>query len=151
MKFRKTMIIVGLIGTLLGACVPRPTITELDKFKFDLPQPGEAIPADSTIDCSGFYSLPDGADLDDMHVWIILRDNFRNNYLQNPPVELLPGGKWGASNVRISHGITRIVAVQVTQVGHKAFQEKVTNNEWGAFLELPEGSEILATVDITVQ
>ena len=151
MKFGKTLVIVGLvIGTLCGACVPRSTFTKLESFKFDSPQSGETISADSIIDCSGTYALPEGVDLDDIHIWIILRDDFRNNYLQNPPAELLPGGKWETSNIRIGSGITRILAVQVAQAGHKAFQEKVENNEWQAFLELPEGSEILAIVDITV-
>lgn len=152
MKFRKTVVIVGLIvGTLCGACVPGPTFTKLESFKFDSPQSEETISADSIIDCSGFYSLPEGTDSANIHVWIVLRDDFRNNYLQNPPVEFLPGGKWETSNIRIGLGITRILAVQVTRAGHKTFLEKVRNNEWEAFLELPEASETLAMVDITVQ
>ena len=151
MKFGKNLVIVGLvIGTLCGACVPSSTSTKPESFKFDSPQSGETIPADSIIDCSGTYALIEGADLDDIHIWIILRDDFRNNYLQNPPAELLPDGRWEASNIRISLGITEILAVQVTRAGHKAFQEKVQKNEWQAFLETPEGSEILAKVDIIV-
>jgi hypothetical protein len=151
MKLRKILVIVGLVtGVFCGACVPRSTSAELESFSLDYPQSGETIPPASIIDCSGTYAVPQGVDLDDIHVWIILRDDFRNNYLQNPPAELLLGGKWETSNIRIGSGITRILAVQVTQAGHKVFQEKVENEEWRGFVELPEGSEILAAVDITV-
>ena len=151
MKIGKTLVIFGLvIGTLCGACIPDPPLTKPESFKFDSPYSGETISADSIIDCSGTYTLPEGKDLDDIYVWIILRDDFRNNYLQNPPVEFWPDGRWETKNIRIGSGITEILAVQVNRAGHKAFQEKVLSSEWQAFLETPEGSEVLAKVEITV-
>jgi hypothetical protein len=152
MKFWQTMIIMGLVNMVFVACVPPPpSVTSLKNFRFESPQSGAVISVNSQIVCEGSYSLPAGVKLADVHVWIVQRDGFRNYYLQNPPVELQSGGIWKVPNIRVGQGITQISAVQVNQSTHKAFVEKVEKNDWKAFTELPTGSSVLATVDITVR
>ena len=132
--------------------LPSPNVTPAHiGFEFKKPKSGESIPANSWIECEGSYSLPTGIDFTDLHIWIALKDDFGNYYLQSPPVELKPNGSWRAKNIRPGHGITQIVAVQVTQEGHKIFLGKVKTNELGAFLELPERSAMLAMVDIATR
>lgn len=129
-----------------------PTATpEPIRLKFDSPKPGARIKANSQITAEGNYSLLPGIAATDVYIWIVLQDNFRNYYLQNPPVELKKDGRWVAKVIRPGSGITRIVAVQVTQEGNRIFDGKVATNDWGSFRQLPEKSRILDSVDITTE
>lgn len=151
MKLWRTAIVLGFVSVIFVACVPPASITPLDNFKFDSPQSGAAISVNSVIVCRGTYSLPASVNLTDVHVWIVLRDNFRNYYLQNPSVDIQTEGRWETSNVRIGQGITQILAVQVTQAGHRVFVDKVNKSDFKAFVDLPDRSVGLASVDITVK
>jgi hypothetical protein len=131
---------------------PAPTVTpEQISFGFDSPKPGDRIPANTGITCEGTYSLPAGIAFTDVHIWIVLKDDFGNYYLQSPQVELKAEGRWEATNIRPGPGITQIVAIQVTNEGHKIFLQKAEREDWIDFKELPEGSRPLANVNITTK
>jgi hypothetical protein len=66
-------------------------------------------------------------------VWVVLRNSYKDFYLQNPPVEFLDNGEWIAENIRPGKGITAVMFVRVSKGGNRAFQQKVDNNEWGGF------------------
>lgn len=84
-------------------------------------------------------------------VWAALKDIFGHYYLQNPPVALKTDGSWLASNLHLGHDIVEIIFVQVTGSGNDHFLRKVRSNEWGAFDDLPTGTDILGRVRIIVK
>ena len=86
-KFLKGLIIVLVTGVFCGACVPGPTLAKLENFKFNTPKSGETVSTSEAINCSGSYVVSQEVDLNDVHVWLLLSDEFGNYYLQNPPVK----------------------------------------------------------------
>ena len=115
------------------------------------PEENAVVQANTKIPCNGSYSFPAGVETSDIHVWIVLKDDYGNYFLQNPPVTFIQSQSWETTGVQPGPGITQLLAVQVNQEGHLIFRQKVENKEWGAFVDLPEGSEILDSVNITSQ
>ncbi|MBK8903651.1 MAG: hypothetical protein IPM53_20885 [Anaerolineaceae bacterium] len=152
MKIIKNLaIIVTLLIGLSVSCVPKPMVNRLDNFDVESPREEEIIPLETPIGSSGSYTLLEGQKEEDIHIWIILKDDFGNHYLQNPPINL-SGEKWEASNVRVKDGgITKMLFVQVTNSGHRAFQKMVSDGNFEAFRELPEGSETLTFLTIKTE
>jgi len=109
-------------------------------------QRGQAlVNADIPLTIQGTYTS-EGLGL----VWVVLRDNFGNYYLQNPPVQFNGGGTWTATNITPRSGTTSIDFVAVTPDGNGTFQQKVSNGDFGAFTQLPQGSLILSSATIPI-
>jgi hypothetical protein len=125
---------------------PSHSIQELPTIIFEIEEPkeNENIP-NGIIKVSGTHTMPLQS-----HVWILLGDSFGNYYLQNPPVILRRNGTWKATNIRPGMGITSINAVYVDTIGNKTFEEKVRNNNWAGFAQLPESARILNTINFIV-
>jgi hypothetical protein len=127
---------------------PTVTVTSTQAFIFVSPKEGQTFTAGAILyksDVHGTHKLPS-----DTHVWLLLSDVYGNYYLQNPPVRFINDGTWTATNIRLGQDIDQILAVKVTEEGDKEFQKKVQNQEWGAFQQLPAGSEVIATINIKV-
>jgi class 3 adenylate cyclase len=84
----------------------------------------------------------------DFHVWVVLEDSYGNYYLQNPPVKFSNDGRWEARNVVPGLGIEVVDFVRVSDAGNGQFTQMVARHCWGAFLELPDESKMLASVRI---
>jgi hypothetical protein len=82
-------------------------------------------------------------------VWVVLRDHYGHLYLQSPPVDFLPNGRWRATNVVPGSGIDAVNFVQVTDEGNERFRAMVKRREFGAFDQLPPGSTKLAVVPVS--
>lgn len=82
-------------------------------------------------------------------VWVVLRDSYKNFYLQNPPVKLQDNGEWVAENILPGQGIEAVEFVLVSTEGDVFFQQKVDQWQWGAFDALPPASMILRTIRIS--
>jgi len=125
-----------------------PTISEPIKFNFEVKTLTERQmirDMDLPLMIEGVYAPPSAQ----AHVWVILQDTYGNYYLQNPPVSLLPDGRWIATNVLPGHGIVLFHFVRVGSGGHANFLQMVARRAWGAFKSLPGDSEILNSVQIT--
>ncbi len=109
------------------------------------------FPINTMIKCAGTYSSPLEIDSANVRIWIVLRDVIGNYYHQNPPVDLRPDGNWRAPNVKPGQDITEILAVRVNQEGHEFFLDLVKKGDFSGLLQLPGGSEVLDSVDITTQ
>lgn len=115
----------------------------MSSFQIISPIIGKSFSAGSVIEASGKHSL-DTTDF----VWVVLYDTYGHYYLQNPPVTLEADGSWHAKNIHLGHDVVEIIFVQVTQNGHESFQQKVKNQNWGAFDVLPAGTEKLGSVRV---
>lgn len=118
-----------LAGSVASAC---------ETFEFSYPKAGASLSgkarAGGTHDCAG--SL----------IWLVLSDGV-HFYLQNPPARLSKNGEWHQDHIIVGRGITRIVAVLVTEAGDRYFQQLVNDENWGA-IDLPPDHEILASLAI---
>lgn len=97
---------------------------------------------------TGTYSSPGSG-----QVWVVVEDLAGYYYLQSLPVRFADGGmvgKWRASNVNTNVGTNRIDFVYVTPQGNDTFQHLVDTQQFGAFPQLPDGSQILQTIKIQV-
>jgi hypothetical protein len=81
-------------------------------------------------------------------VWVVLQDSYSNYYLQSPPVNFLPDGRWVADNIILGEGITAVHFVQVGATGNAELTHKVARREWGAFSDLPVDCEIIKSIRI---
>jgi hypothetical protein len=77
-------------------------------------------------------------------VWVLLGDVSGNYYLQTPSVLFWNSTDWTAENIRPENNITSVYFVAVTRAGNEEFQNKANQREFGAFTNLPQGSQILA-------
>jgi len=123
---------------------PPPPIGQVS-FSFDEPREGQEYKIGEPLPNKGTYKnlTPDH------YVWLVLRDNLGNYYLQNPPPRLTGDGSWDAT-VRPGENILEICAVLVDEHGEAEFRRKVRENEWGAFERLPRGSRIIGSRRIKV-
>ena len=124
-----------------------PAPVTLTKLEITSPLPGVMLTSGKEIDCNGTYELSYGMDTRGIYVWVLLGDKKENYYLQNPPVSFKNDGNW-ETTIRPGKNLNKIIAVQVTNDGNDFFKEKVKNNEWDAFTELPEGSYKIYEIDI---
>lgn len=113
---------------------------------FEFPEEGDTLSAGTVIESRGTHTLSS-----DVYVWIVLSDSFGNYYLQNPPIHLREDGSWIGRNIHLGSGIIQIHTVLVTDEGDEEFRRKVSNNEWGSFNQLPNGSHILVSRNIIIQ
>ncbi|HPG42064.1 MAG TPA: hypothetical protein PLP19_22190 [bacterium] len=114
-------------------------------FEVEYPQNQQRLPANQVITAYGTHSIS----LEE-NVWAVLGDTYGNFYLQNPPVQLR-NERWSCTGIRPGNGIIEINFVRVTNAGHMSFQNKVSNSDFGAFTNLPSGSEIISKVYINVE
>jgi hypothetical protein len=121
------------------------TATQGLLFTIDYPTPKSIFPP-CTIRVEGRYNYDTS-----QHIWIILSDGI-GYYLQNPEVSpsATNPSKWEQCHVCLGPGIRSIIAVLVTNNGHRVFQNMVRNGMWGQ-IELPDGTRRLAQVSITIQ
>ena len=117
----------------------------MSSFSITFPAFGKTYSAGSIIEANGKHALDQ-----DSHAWAILQDTYGHYYLQNPPIALSSDGSWRAINLHLGHDIIEIIFVRVTKNGHNHFLEKVKNKDWGAFDNLPAGTEILGSVRVAV-
>jgi len=118
----------------------------MKSFQIISPPNGKSFSIGSVVEASGQHSLELNTSL-----WAVLRDIYGHYYLQNPPVRLNTDGSWRAQNIHLGHDIIEIIFVSVTKSGHDLFLRKVKDNDWGAFDELPGGTEKLEGVRIDVR
>ena len=115
----------------------------MNSFQITSPTNGKSFSAGSVIDANGKHSL----DINSF-VWAVLRDTYGHYYLQNPPVVINSDGSWRSTNLHLGHDILEIIFIKVTTNGDDHFLVKVKNNDWGAFDELPTGTEKLGSVSV---
>ena len=142
-------IVFGLVYEIQQHQLEPPTgftVTSITLQSGQIMQRGQALGnADIPLTIQGSYTS-EGSGL----VWVVLRDNFGNYYLQNPPVQFNGGGTWTATNITPRSGITTIDFVAVTPDGNGTFQQMVSNGDFGAFTQLPQGSLILRSATIPI-
>lgn len=92
---------------------------------------------------SGRY-LPKGS-----NVWVLLRDDNDNYYLQHPRVYVY-GGRWHARKVIAGAGIRSGNLVWVDSSGDKHLNKRVRDENWKGFQQLPKNSVLLATTQLRV-
>ena len=112
----------GCSPSLKSQAIAQPEI----EFRFNPVSEWEEI-AENTYIVTGTHNLAD-----ENYIWIFLRDQYSNLYLQFPPVALITEDAWEATNVRIGNGIRYIWAIQVKKEGDQTLREMVENQEWGA-------------------
>ncbi len=117
----------------------------MSSFSIIFPVAGKAYSAGSVIEAHGRHTLDQNS-----NAWGILRDTYGHYYLQNPPIALSSDGSWRATNLHLGHDILEIIFVKVSANGNDQFLGKVKNNDWGAFDNLPAGTEILGSVSVHV-
>ena len=117
----------------------------MSSFSITSPAIEKTYPAGSVIEANGRHAL-------DAHsnVWAILQDTYGHYYLQNPPLVLSSDGSWRATNLHLGHDVVEIIFVSVTKTGNEHFLGKVKDNDWGAFDNLPAGTEKLGSVGVAV-
>jgi hypothetical protein len=122
------------------------TVAHITLQSGQIMQRGQALRnADIPLTIQGTYTSV-GSGL----VWVVLRDNFGNYYLQNPPVQFNGDRTWTATNITPGSGVTSIDFVAVTPDGNGTFQRMVSNGDFGAFTQLPQGSLILRPATIPI-
>jgi hypothetical protein len=89
-------------------------------------------------------------------VWVLLVDTRQQYYLQTPPVRFLSDHTWVVNNIQPLVGIVEIDFVFVDRAGNEVFKDlarKMMENpeESKAFIQLPDNSETLASINITSQ
>jgi len=135
---------LGVLFCLNCDSNPNPG-SETTKLFFKIYFPTEKmIIQEIPFEASGVHNYPD-----DSHIWIILEDEIGNYFLQNGIVKFGADSTWYAQNIRPGRDISRLHAVSVNLKGHHQFQEMVDEARFHAFSKLPEGSRILATVQIS--
>jgi len=117
----------------------------MSSFSITSPTIGKAYFAGSVIEALGRYTLDHKS-----NVWAVLQDTYGHYYLQNPPIVLSSDGSWNATNLHLGHDILEIIFIKVTSNGNDHFLEKVKNDDWGAFDNLPAGTEKLGSVRVDV-
>ncbi len=148
-------LIIYVIGNDLGLPAPYGEMnvnsTFDDKqFTFNLTIPGNKLmvkTAELPLSLQGWFWPPSSQP----NIWVVLQDKRHNCYLQSPPVNFLPDGRWIATNISPGKGITRIIFVAVDAQGHTAFLHKVRRREWGAFSDLPADGKIIKSVPINLK
>ena len=80
---------------------------------------------------------------------VILEDSHGQYYVQNPPVRFQSDGTWRATNVLPGTGIMFVLFVMVDDGGKNLFDQMVKHRDFGAFYELPPGSQVLLSLAIT--
>lgn len=78
-------------------------------------------------------------------VWVVLRDEYGNLYLQNPPVSIL-GTQWKATNIRPLNNITDILFVKVDLSGDSVLLQHVGANNL-SLSSLPANSTIVGFIE----
>jgi len=117
----------------------------MNSFQITSPTVGQAFSVGSVIEAHGRHALDHNSS-----AWAILWNTYGHYYIQNPPIDLTPDGSWRATNMHLGHDIIEIIFVRVTKDGNDYFLEKVKNNNWGAFDNLPAGTEKLGSVRVVV-
>jgi len=117
----------------------------MNSFQVTSPVVGKSYSAGSVIEANGRHALDHHS-----NAWAILRDKYGHYYLQNPPIALSSDGSWRATNLHLGHDILEIIFIKVTTNGNDHFLGKVKNNDWGAFDNLPAGTETLGSVRVDV-
>lgn len=84
-------------------------------------------------------------------VWVVLQDAYTNYYLQSPPVNFLPDGRWVADNILPGKGITTIHFIAVGAQGHNVFMRKVRQRAWGAFSDIPKDGKIIKSLRVRLK
>ncbi len=145
-QFRYDM---ALLIDALEKVMPPPPPLELPPgedlvFTVTMPQDGQQVRnIDSPLRTEGKYAV-----VGQVQIWVVLEDIYGQYYLQNPPVKYLPDGKWVARNVLPGERITAVHFVRVDTSANAYFKGMMKSRFWGAFDELPEGNEILQSVEI---
>ena len=121
-------------------------IAEFSKQLKHAEEIGKSFSIGIVIEANGQHSLAQNS-----FVWVVLRDTYMHYYLQNPAVVLHSDKSWQATNLHLGHDIIEIIFVKVTGNGNDHFLRKVKNHEWGAFDNLPTGTENLGSVSIEVK
>jgi hypothetical protein len=145
-------LLVNTIGNDLGLPAPYReldmTTTIIDnEFTFDVKTPDKKIIEKSNelpLVLEGEYRTPNTQPL----VWVVLQDKHKNYYLQSPPVNFLPNGRWIADNVVPGEGIISIHFVAVGAQGHNEFMSMVGRRQWGAFSDLPADGRVIKSLQI---
>ncbi len=127
----------------INIVAPSPVLN----LTFESPQAGDQIPVGTEMRFQGSYS-PSDQDITDTHIWIMLQDTIGNYCLQSPPITLMPSGRWEAFNIRFGKDIIRVLAVQVTQVGHETFSQKVKDDDFSCVPDLPADGKTVGSIDI---
>ncbi len=81
-------------------------------------------------------------------VRVILEDSYRQYYVQDPDVRLLPDGTWLATNVIPGQGIIYIHFVALGAEGKRRFEQMIEQRDFGAFREMPPDGRILHSLRI---
>ena len=132
-------------ATVAAAATATPVSTPPTGFVVTSLTNGQQIPNGTILTIRG-----NDASAGSGQVWVLLNDNAGNYYLQNKPVDFLPGNQWIAENIHPAKGITSILFMSVTSTGNIVFQNMVQMGSFQAFTQFPNGSQILLTIPITV-
>jgi hypothetical protein len=147
-------LLIHVIGNDLGLPAPygemnvANTVAERE-FTFTVKTPGDKIAVkedELPLSLKGQYWPPYAQPL----VWVLLQDAYANYYLQSPPVNFLPNGRWVADNIIPGKGIMTIHFVAVGAQGHTEFMRKVERREWGAFHDIPPDGKIVTSIPISM-
>lgn len=124
MDIKKIIILALLVFMNLNVLFSQ----EKNNFTINPVNKWEETDRTNTYIISGEHSL----DIENTNVWIYLQDNFRNLFLQYPPVEFIDENIWEASNISIGTGIRYVLAIQVNANGHKKLLKMAKDEHWSA-------------------
>lgn len=79
---------------------------------------------------------------------VLLQDSYGNYYVQNPPVNFAPDGRWYATNICVGEGILFVIFLELDEAAATEFRNMVWGRQFGGFSRLPEGSRILKMIQI---
>ncbi|MFX0133489.1 MAG: carbohydrate binding domain-containing protein [Candidatus Hodarchaeota archaeon] len=138
------LIIIALSTTILG-------LSQDIQFNFAPIKDWEPTEEPNTYILSGSHNLSK-----DAHVWIFLRDRYRNLYLQYPSVEIIDENTWEAPNVVINENIRYVWAILVDTTGNrkltKIAEQMEIQQDWHAMkqemVEALSGYQKLANITI---
>lgn len=147
--------LISVIGNDLGLPAPYGDMnmtgnTTGKDFTFNVEMSGKKIIVrinDLPLELQGLYWPLYSQPL----VWVVLQDKHHHYYLQSPPVNFLPDGRWIADNIIPGNGIITIHFVAVGAVGHASFMDKVRRKEWGGFSNLPADGKIIKSVPLDLK
>jgi hypothetical protein len=145
-------LLIDTIGTDLGMPSPywendESGTNEVDEFTFATETTGEKLMVrddELPLKLEGWYWPP----FVRPRVWVVLQDNHFNYYLQSPPVNFLPDGRWIADNIIPGKGITTVHFVAIGVKGNDAFMKKVRHRDWAAFPDIPQDGRIIKSITI---
>jgi TIR domain-containing protein len=134
--------VAPLLSTLDSQLRPDPP-PQIQFHVDTLPDRSAVRDADLPLTIEGRYSGDAG-----IAVRVILEDSYGQYYVQNPEVKLLSDGTWRATNVLPGDGIMYVHFVGLKDAGKRFFDQMVERHAFGAFREMPTGSQILRSVTI---